>query len=61
MHRREELLSLECEMSTVHGFLSRIPKDVDYEQLVKQAWETFQNHPPDVVAKEGQINISSRY
>lgn len=61
MHRREELLSLECEMSTVHAFLSTIPEDVDYESLLKQAWDTFQQYPPNVVARAGQINMSSRY
>ena len=61
MHRREELLTLECEMSAVHAFLSSIPEDVDYEKLLKQAWDTFQMYPPDVVAKAGQISMSSRY
>ena len=61
MHRREELLTLECEMSTVHAFLSSIPEDVDYEELLKQAWDAFQMYPPDVVAKAGQISMSSRY
>lgn len=61
MHRREELLALECEMSTVHAFLSSIPEDVDYERLLKQAWDAFQTYPPDVVAKTGQISMSSRY
>lgn len=61
MHRREELLTLECEMSTVHAFLSSIPEDVDYEKLLKQAWDAFQMYPPDVVAKAGQISMSSRY
>jgi len=61
MHRREELLSLECEMSTVHAFLSAIPENVDYERLLKQAWDTFQHYPPNIVARAGQIDMSSRY
>ena len=48
-------------MSTVHAFLSNIPEDVDYERLLKQAWDTFQQYPPSVIAKTGQLNISSRY
>ena len=61
MHRREELLSLECEMSAVHAFLSAIPEDIDYEKLLKQARDTFQEYPPNVIVKAGQLNISSRY
>ena len=61
LHRREELLTQECEMSTVHAFLSSIPEDLDYENLLKQAWDAFQTYPPNVVAKAGQISISSRY
>ena len=61
LHRREELLTLECEMSTVHAFLSSIPEDLDYENLLKQAWDAFQTYPPNVVAKAGQISISTRY
>lgn len=48
-------------MSTVHAFLSSIPEDVDYERLLTQAWDTFQQYPPSVIAKTGQLNISSRY
>ena len=48
-------------MSTVHAFLSNIPEDIDYEKLLKQAWDTFQEYPPTVIAKAGQLNISCRY
>ena len=48
-------------MSAVHAFLSAIPEDIDYEKLLKQARDTFQEYPPNVIVKAGQLNISSRY
>jgi len=53
-------MSLECEMSCVHSFLSNIPDDLDYEKLLTQACETFQKFPPEMVAKLGSISMSSR-
>ncbi|XP_065914315.1 TBC1 domain family member 20-like [Dysidea avara] len=57
--RRDEVLSLECEMSCVHSFLSNIPEDLNYEKLLTQAWDTFQKFPPEKVAKLGSISMSS--
>jgi len=53
-------MSLECEMSSVHSFLSNIPEDLNYEKLLAKAWDTFQKFPPEMVAKLGSISMSSR-
>ena len=35
-HRREELLSLVCDFSVVHSFLSRLPEDLPFDDLIMQ-------------------------
>ncbi|KAG2234298.1 hypothetical protein INT48_000748 [Thamnidium elegans] len=39
LSRKEELLVLECEMSTVHSFLTKLPKDLDVDFICQQACE----------------------
>lgn len=44
--RRSEVLELECELSAVHGLLSKLPSDLKYEQMIMLASQLFEKHPP---------------
>jgi hypothetical protein len=58
--RREEVLGVECELSAVHGLLSKLPAHLKYEQMIMLAVQLFEKHPPHVLlAKKG--NDKMRY
>ena len=60
LSRRSEVLSVECEMSAVHGLLSKLPDSLNYEQLIRVAAVLFERHPPKQVAKRGRLKMSNR-
>ena len=58
--RRSEVLSQECEMSAVHGLLTKLPQELDFEVAISTACELFQKHPPSVVAARRRLKLNSR-
>ena len=60
LSRRPEVLSLGCEMSEVHGLLSKIPESLSYEVMVELALQLFQRHPPKKLAQHGRLKLSAR-
>ena len=61
LSRKSEVLSLECELSSVHGLLSRLPDDLNFEPLIQKSSELFVQYPPDVVATKGRLNPRARW
>lgn len=51
--RRAEVLEVECELSAVHGLLSKLPPDLKYEQMIMLASQLFEKHPPSTLTKRG--------
>lgn len=60
LSRKSEILSVDCEMSAVHGLLSKLPESLNYEQLIRVAGVLFERHPPRKVAKKGRLKMSNR-
>ena len=60
LSRKSEILSVDCEMSAVHGLLSKLPDSISYEQLITVAAALFEKHPPINVAKKGQLKMRNR-
>ena len=58
MHRRDEVLAQECEMSAVHGLLSKLPENLDYDTLINEACELYDRYPPSTVASYGGIRLN---
>ena len=54
------MLALECEMSAVHGLLSRIPETLSYEQVIVMAQQLFEKHPPKKLARNEGLKLSTR-
>lgn len=50
---RSELLSTECEMSSIHHILCRLPQHIPccLEQLIEQAHDLFKNYSPQKLEK----------
>lgn len=55
-----KVLSLECEMSAVHGLLSRIPDDLSHEQMIVLACQLFEKHPPGTLAKKARLKLNAK-
>ena len=54
------MLSLDCEMSAVHGLLSKIPDTLSYEQVMVVAHQLFEKHSPKKLAKSEGLKLSAR-
>ena len=55
-----KVLSLECEMSAVHGLLSRIPDTLSHEQMIMLAYRLFEKHPPSTLAKNARLKPNAK-
>ena len=61
LSQRSEILSLDCEMSAVHGLLSKLPQDMHYERLIATATKLFVKHPPKSLARQSGMRLSKRW
>jgi len=53
----DEVLSKDCEMSSLHHYLSCLPSEIDkntWEIIIKRALYLFENHPPDTLENLNQ-------
>lgn len=60
LSRQSEVLSLDCDMASVHGLLSRIPEKLSYEETILHAVKLLERHPPSKLASEGRIKLRAR-
>eukprot|EP00117_Sycon_ciliatum_P011236 scpid65882/ scgid12804/ TBC1 domain family member 20 len=51
LHRREEILSCECELSAVHLLLSRFPQTLPWESLITSALSLHHAYPVSLFAR----------
>jgi len=54
LHRQEEILASECEMSAIHGLLSRIPVNLPFEDLLVSCQALYEALPPHVVEEDAR-------
>lgn len=54
LQKKEEIVKLEAEMSTVHHYLTQLPRKekFDFRKLFKEAEATYDKWPPNVVKKK---------
>jgi len=57
LHRQEEILATDCEMSSVHGLLSRIPVNLPFESLLVSCQKLYEKYPPYSVEKEAALDM----
>lgn len=58
--RRQEVLEVECELSAVHGLLSKLPPELKYEQMIMLALQLLEKHPPHLLLAKKE-NYKLRY
>lgn len=59
LYREKEILSSECDMCVLHGLLSKIPPNLPFELLIREAGDLFIQYPPTQLANEA-INTYKR-
>lgn len=49
LYKEEDIIQLDCEMSTVHHFLTQVPRKekLPLDTLTTKALELFEKHPPE--------------
>ena len=52
LHRKEEVLSSDCDMASVHSVLSHIPPDLPLEKLLRDATKLSQRYPSATLEQE---------
>ncbi|RHZ50957.1 hypothetical protein Glove_487g19 [Diversispora epigaea] len=57
LSRREEILMQECEFSTIHSFLSKIPQDANFDDIIFKTVQLFQNFPPHSLLKKSETRF----
>ncbi|KAG2206569.1 hypothetical protein INT47_008586 [Mucor saturninus] len=57
LSRRDQVLALECEISTLHSFLTKLPKDLDIQWLCQKACELEKKHPVFDIQCESTIAL----
>merc|ERR1719145_141196 len=60
LHRGEEILAAEPEMSSIHSLLSRIPVDLPFEDLLVYCQELYESLPPHIVEEEARRSREER-
>jgi len=56
LHRGEEILQAEAEMSAIHSLLSKIPVDLPFEDLLVSCQELYESLPPHIVELEARVS-----
>jgi hypothetical protein len=56
LSRRTEILSVDCEMSEVHGLLAHIPSELDWEAVITHALQLLKTHPPKKVSSRKRLS-----
>lgn len=51
MHRREEVMRVECDFSTVHSTLAKLPPSLPYDDLLQRARAMIHTLPPARLAR----------
>ena len=60
LSKKSEVLEVECEMSAVHGLLSKLPQNLSYEQMIVLGERLFEKYPPSTVAKKGRFKLNQK-
>jgi len=58
LHRQEEILATECEMSAVHGLLAKIPVNLPFESLLVNCQQLYEKFPPYKVEREAELDLA---
>ena len=47
-------------MSSIHALLSRLPDELDYEKIIRDAYSMYRDYTTSSVAKYGRLRLKNR-
>ena len=59
----ENVMELDCEMSTVHSYLSKLPNGLileETEYIISKAYSTYLVYPPNILQRTAKYIVSQR-
>lgn len=60
LHQQDQVLALEPDMAIIHHFLSNVPDDLPFEQLITKAVVIFNDYPPEDAARDAAKALQSQ-
>lgn len=57
LSRKDKVLQLECDVSIIHSFLTKLPKDLDVESIIQKACELEEKYSAFEVQCESSIAL----
>lgn len=54
LYREDEIFAEDCDMASMHCVLSKLPDNLPFEYLMRQADDLYKRYPPDVVELDVQ-------
>lgn len=61
IQRRDEVFGVECDMPSIHCQLSRIPDDLDFEEILRRASILYEKYPPEKIEKDVKSRVQKEY
>lgn len=52
LYREDDVFKEDCDMASMHCVLSRLPENLPFEYIMRQADELYRKYPPEVVERE---------
>ncbi|KAJ6633533.1 TBC1 domain family member 20, partial [Pseudolycoriella hygida] len=52
LYREDDIFKEDCDMASMHCVLSKLPEDLPFEYLLKQADALYKKYPPDLIEKD---------
>lgn len=57
LYREDDIFKEDCDMASMHCILSRLPENLPFEYLLRQAAQLYARYPPDLVELDVQQMI----
>ncbi|CAG8643964.1 6295_t:CDS:2, partial [Paraglomus occultum] len=57
LNRREELLALDCDFAIVHSFLSRLPQNLQINELIRETQLLYEKYPASKIQKLSDLPL----
>lgn len=61
IERREDVFDAGYDMALIHCTLSQIPDNLNFEVILKRAWDMYQKYPPEKIEKQVKARVQREY
>lgn len=61
VQRRSDVFAQDCDMAFIHQTLSKIPDNLDFEEILDRASATYKDYPPEKLEKFVKQRVKKEY